>query len=226
MPRPSARQSAPPSRTPTIRAAARATRAPPAVATSCSWSATIGRLMIGRSPVSSNATCAWTTTSASAISAPRGRSRARAWSAISSIKPSTPSGPSKPRSRSEEMPPNGWTSSAPFQASTWKVRNIGGPITGPSGVGIESAPARQHSPHPSRDLSNAHSHPDRPPCNQLNRASNPHVLQMASQRVVAVRVPPGRRGPAVLADHVLPAHRGGRPARLIRISAEEGSTGQ
>ncbi len=224
----SATPSAAPLPIPITRAAARAIPEPPAEATSWSSNATIDRLMNGRSPASSSATCAWTTTSASATSAPPAMSRRPVWCATSLIRPSTRSDRSRLRSKSEETPAPGSTSSAPSRASTSKARNTAARTTGPSGAGTLSTPRKRLSSPPEINLPNrgVRSHRAHPRRTALRLANPQPALRTVSRNDDGVLVQPR---PLVLVDRqgrALPAHRGVRPDRPTRISAEEGSTGQ
>jgi hypothetical protein len=125
--------------TPTIRVGARATPAPPAAATSWSWSITTAPRTTGRWLASSSATCASTTTCRSATSGQPATCRRQAWCATCWTRHSTRFDPSRRRSRSAATRRRGWTFFVVFPASTSKVRNTAARITGPSGAGIVCA---------------------------------------------------------------------------------------
>lgn len=149
---------------PSHRVGARATPVRPAEATSWSWSASIARRTTGRWPVSSSATCVWTTTCLFTISARPATSRRRAWCATCSTRPSTRIGRWSRKSRFGVTRRPGSRSSEIFRAFISKARNIDGRTTGRSGAGTASRLARTSNWHanPRRVLEARHVRRDHP----------------------------------------------------------------
>lgn len=210
-----AMQSGQPSPIPTSWGVAKATRVPPVAGTFCCSSGTTALRASGRSQDFWSATCASTTTCRYATSGHPAKSRKTASCDISSIRPSIRFGRLPRRSKFAVTQLCGSRFSAIFQAFTWKVKNTEGPITGPYGVGIASAPKRSSDHLRKRPRRNVNGR------SRLDlRLDHSHLAVHAPVRRLD-RVAPVPRAPAALADRLDPApvaRRDVNPARPNRAN--------
>jgi hypothetical protein len=206
---------------PTTKAAAKVIGVPPAAVTSSSLSATTVLPTIGRWQVSSNATCAWTTTCLFVTWVRPAMSHRQASCATCWIRRSTRSNPSSRRLRSVATPATGKRSSVRFRASTSKARSTADPTTGRSGVGTRRVLAKP-SVRPSVHPTSRPSVPDR--LSRLRRLNNQVLDHKAPGSLSAAARDHSVRDPAVARDPAadpVPGVLGAHPSadRGLRVPA-------